>query len=133
MNLKTILVNLFCLSLFLILTACAEDNYTGVPITDFGDFKVLDGAILTIKDLDGLISYELKNNNGSTLIIDNSRASKYQRWVVVYTNDILWFASSDIGNVFWAKNKYGKYGKQPLNTLSQYNGEIPKSIKGFVL
>ncbi|MDP5211196.1 hypothetical protein [Microbulbifer sp. 2205BS26-8] len=104
---------------------------SGKAITEFGEYALNDRLQLKVENVSGIVKYHLVNNSGETLILSKVRASVYQRWVIVWDGDRLWFSSSDIGGVVWIKEKDGSYSSTEYYKNSVLQKEIPQAIKEF--
>ena len=127
-NSKKILV----LVMSFLLLSCGEKNYNGQAIYDFGIYNLDHGNRLEAINDKGLVVYKLFNGKDEELVIHKSRASVYQRWVLIFKNEKLWFASSDVGNVVWMKNFNGLYIQHNLHQIEFELKKIPLSIKNFL-
>ena len=66
------------------------------------------------------------------LIVENSKASKFQNWAIVYKKGELWFASGDIGSVVWVKDVNGAFEKKDVQNLAPDELDIPPLIAEFI-
>ncbi|MEW5250621.1 hypothetical protein [Microbulbifer discodermiae] len=131
-NVRRIKSNLLFFVLFLLLVVgCNQVVASGKAITEFGEYALNDRLQLQVENVSGIVKYHLVNNSGETLIVSKDRASVYQRWVIVWDGDRLWFSSSDIGGVVWIKEKDGSYSSTEYYKNSVLQKEIPQAIKEF--
>ncbi|MBU2707724.1 hypothetical protein KCM76_17155 [Zooshikella marina] len=119
--------------LFVILSmsGCVERLQTGQPVTSLGEFEFESGLTLSVVDNEGIIDYSLIDESGNRVIKSNQRASIFQRWMIVWDGDILWFSSGDIGSVAWVKVD-GSFTSKDINKIGDLKGNMPREIMEFI-
>ncbi|WP_199610246.1 hypothetical protein [Flocculibacter collagenilyticus] len=129
-------MNLIKVALFVLMmiffVSCKKDYSVDIEITDFGVYELESGLILRVIDDDGIVVYHLLNKDKQYLIMENSKASKFQNWAIVYGAGKLWFASGDIGSVVWTKGSGGVFEKKEVHKLAPDEQDIPPLIAEFI-
>lgn len=108
----------------------------GALIGKLGVYSLSSSATLTVsEDTQGLLMAEMTNEK-VILIIDSTKASKYQKWFYYWDKprQSLWFWSSDIGGHVWSMNANQKYQKQGLaeNVMKmpeQFWQALPRTLR----
>ncbi|WP_444888784.1 hypothetical protein [Microbulbifer sp. JMSA008] len=122
---------LFFIIFMQLVAGCKQVVASGKAITEFGEYALDSGLQLKVENVSGIVKYRLVNNGGETLILSKDRASVYQRWVIVWDGNRLWFSSSDIGGVVWIKKVDGGYSSTEYYKNSVLLKEAPQVIKEF--
>ena len=109
---------------------CTAGGYAVWTFNSFGAYRINEDMVLTISNNENLVAYKLESNKNGELLNERSRASVYQKWIIVWDGSVLWFSSSDIGGVFWIKQN-GEYMSVPLNEHKEFDILVPEDITKF--
>jgi hypothetical protein len=94
----------------LIALCCSPScDWPGGEIREFGKF--CNGEVtITVDEKDNLLKYEVRNNKGDVLIVQDMNISVVQNWGLFFdSKKNLWVFSSDVGTSVWEKDLKGKY------------------------
>ena len=114
------------------LVACNKNDSESLEVRDFGKYELGDNLTLIVEDNDGIVVYHMQDKSKTYLITENSKASKFQNWAIVYQKGELWFASGDIGCVVWIKNNIGIYEKKDVHSIAPDELDIPPLVAEFL-